>query len=525
MSKIFNIFIYIIFLISLDSTNSYASKSEYSSSSVSSEDSREGKKESVFDRHPLLKGVIITVDGGGTRGIIPLYFLHMLQKKLGVSLVDKVNVWGGTSIGGITVLGLNKPSKEDASQPEKTPEDLIKLVQQEATTIFPKSIYNSVTSIGGLRTNIYPASGIEWVLREQFGDAKLSDSIGNVIVAGYDTSRGEPVFFKSATAKDPSKYGEFDFYSMDVARLTSAAQTYFPPAQIQSIGGRIVEGIDGGNVANNITASALVEARKRYPDVLDWLVISLGTGKVQKTMSYSQIKNKGGLFWLKPTLDITMNGASQVVDYQLRELLPPEESDTGFYRTRYHRFNPILPPENSDLDNASPENMRQLLIHAEAYYREHESEFNEIVKELRKRPSIKEINRLAALKRQEEMEALSDSFSHLDLRSSHDSGAKTGLILRRKMDESISSKQGDKEKIEHRHQRSVSESEPFFQELGDDSETQKKLPRLVEFRRSSTKSMLPSLGSPRKFNPALLQQIRSSSSSDALDVEEGLEKK
>lgn len=338
------------------------------SSSSSSEESGSSTKKTA---------VIFTIDGGGTRGIMPAVMLDAIQKKLGSDLAPKVHMWGGASVGGIEAMMLNVPRDDDPTQPKYSPKDLIDLMPLEGSRIFPKSWYNTITSGGGLWAPHYPSSGIEDVALQYFGDTYLSQSLSNVIVSGFDIGRNMPVFFKSSSAKVKE---ESDFHMRDVARLTSSAQTYFPVAQIQSRTGRTVCGIDGGNVCNNITMSAIVEARKKFPDATDWLVVNFGTGSVVKTVDYDSIQNKGMLYWVRPTINITMDGVSSVVDYQLNELLPPVELGDGYYKRRYYRFQPTIPESLSGLD--SVENLSALRMIAENYVQEHDSEFTAIAEEL-----------------------------------------------------------------------------------------------------------------------------------------------
>lgn len=341
---------------------------EASSSSSSSEESGSSTKKTA---------VIFTIDGGGTRGIMPAVMLDAIQKKLGSDLATKVHMWGGASVGGIEAMMLNVPSDEDPTQPKYSPKDLIDLMPLEGARIFPKSWYNTITSGGGLFGPHYPSSGIEDVALHYFGDTYLSQSLSNVIVSGFDIGRNMPVFFKSSSAKVKE---DSDFHMRDVARLTSSAQTYFPVAQIQSRTGKVVCGIDGGNVCNNITMSAIVEARKKFPEATDWLVVNFGTGRVVKTVDYDTIQNKGMLYWVRPTINITMDGVSSVVDYQLNELLPPVELGDGYFKRRYYRFQPTIPESLSSLD--SVENLTSLRMIAENYVQEHDSEFTAIAEEL-----------------------------------------------------------------------------------------------------------------------------------------------
>ena len=60
--------------------------------------------------------VIFTIDGGGTRGILPAVMLDALQKKVGQELTPLVHMWGGTSVGGIEALMLNTPSSDDPTK-------------------------------------------------------------------------------------------------------------------------------------------------------------------------------------------------------------------------------------------------------------------------------------------------------------------------------------------------------------------------------------------------------------------------
>ena len=56
---------------------------------------------------------ILTIDGGGVRGIIPITILESMEEKLQMNLGKKVSlaeyfdIMAGTSTGGIIVLGLN----------------------------------------------------------------------------------------------------------------------------------------------------------------------------------------------------------------------------------------------------------------------------------------------------------------------------------------------------------------------------------------------------------------------------------
>ena len=112
--------------------------------------------------------------------------------------------------------------------------------------------------------------------------------------------------------------------------------------------------IDGGVFANNPAACALVEARTTHPEATDFLVVSLGTGVLNHSLSFAATRTWGVAKWAVPLLDIVFDGVSSTVDYQLRKLLPDGECQ------RYYRFQTTLDGHNHALDNTSPANITAL---------------------------------------------------------------------------------------------------------------------------------------------------------------------
>src|SRR5260370_31881858 len=89
--------------------------------------------------------------------------------------------------------------------------------------------------------------------------------------------------------------------------------------------------IDGGVFANNPAACALVEARATYPDAGSYLVVSLGTGSLTRSLPLSLARYWGSARWAVPLLNIVFDGVSSTVDHQLRQLLPAESGDGQRY--------------------------------------------------------------------------------------------------------------------------------------------------------------------------------------------------
>ncbi len=194
---------------------------------------------------------ILSIDGGGIKGIIPLIILKYIADKTEKPIHKLFDVIGGTSTGGIIALGLN--SKIAGTEEIYTPQEILKFYTEEEQV---KKIFQKDTSYSwegaknwfrdnisaktpwvknwanvngaGLHTSEYIDKGIKEFLQEKFGkELKMSQlTTGcDVTVYSYDIENCEPYWFNTKKAKDDPKD---DYYVWQAARSTSAAPTFFP---------------------------------------------------------------------------------------------------------------------------------------------------------------------------------------------------------------------------------------------------------------------------------------------------------
>jgi uncharacterized protein len=290
---------------------------------------------------------VLSIDGGGIRGIIPALILSEIEKRTNRSIASLFDLVAGTSTGGILALGLTVPKSPDATL--YSAEQMAEMYEREGKRIFSRSALRTVFACDNLTWMKYSSIGIEQVLLEYFGDARLRDCGTDLLIPSYELERRLPFFFRSANARQRPDY---DFAARDVARAASAAPSYFEPV-------RLLTGspdqhytlIDGGVFANNPAACALVEARATYPDASGYLVVSLGTGSLARTLPLGLAKYWGTVRWAKPLLDVVFDGVSSTVDYQLRQLLPVES---------YFRFQTAIGSDAHGLDNTAEANIATL---------------------------------------------------------------------------------------------------------------------------------------------------------------------
>ena len=319
---------------------------------------------------------ILSIDGGGIRGIIPAMLLAEIERRTGQSTAHLFDLVAGTSTGGIIALGLTIPKTQ--STPLYTAQHFVELYENEGHRIFSRSFARALFTTDSFTWKKYSSTGIETVLQEYFGEARLRDAVTDVLVTSYEIERRFPFFFKSRNARLRPDY---DFPARHVARATSAAPTYFEPMRLPSgTNSEYYTLIDGGVFANNPAACALVEARTTSP-VADYMVVSLGTGSLMRTLPLNLTKYWGALRWAKPLLDIVFDGVSATVDYQLQELMCQSTNDCQLY----YRFQVELDGHSHSIDDASPENIATLKGLAENLIKKESGKLDELCETLEKK--------------------------------------------------------------------------------------------------------------------------------------------
>ena len=261
---------------------------------------------------------ILTIDGGGMRGIIPARVISHLSQILREAgderpFYSHFDLIAGTSTGGFLASGLTCPrecTNLDADERDETiikhterekgffkkpyevedgsirrapdPEMLEKLYSEEGWRIFQRP---SISLFGPIFQDKYDSRNLERFLYDTFGDTDLSELLTPTAIISYETKSGSPYIFRS--------YDSHSFKLREALRATSAAPTYFAPAVLNDrITGERLVFIDGGVGANNPAMLAYIEARKLYPNADEFRMLSLSTGKAP--YSFDPTKTGGG---------------------------------------------------------------------------------------------------------------------------------------------------------------------------------------------------------------------------------------
>jgi hypothetical protein len=212
---------------------------------------------------------ILSIDGGGIRGIIPASTLIALEQQIGKPAREVFDFMAGTSTGALIAAAL--AAGVSATR-------ILEIYTQRADEIFtpPKFIADAKRFVEGY---MYDPADIKRVVDSEFGAAAawvLNDSpVGLLLTAkGINT---HPWYFVRDNPKNAGTTGGLGL--VDCAVASAAAPTYFSPCTV-TIGGQPTVLVDGGvGVTGNPVYQACVEAF--YYDNFtpaDTRVVSLGTG-------------------------------------------------------------------------------------------------------------------------------------------------------------------------------------------------------------------------------------------------------
>jgi len=334
--------------------------------------------------------IILSIDGGGIRGIVPAAILGYLEEKIQDitgderlkigSLFDFV---AGTSTGSIvgSLMLIPKESKDgEILKPKFKMSEIVKMYVELGDNVFKKNPWHSIKTLWGLTGPKYLASNIETPLLTFMDHYKLSDLIKPCMFSGYDIKERRVNFYTNSD--ENKKY--VDYYLKDVIRGSTSIPSYFPPAHFKE-GTNENTIIDGGVFANNPSLAAYIEVSKtlydgkiKKFDPNELMVISLGTGQFkQKSFSYNKISHWGKAQWMIPMIDVLLTSHSEVTDYEMKKLFSSYDS-----LHNYKRLNPPLIQASSSALDASRENVTKLLLDAKTYTEINKEMLNTLAREI-----------------------------------------------------------------------------------------------------------------------------------------------
>lgn len=335
---------------------------------------------------------VLSIDGGGIRGIIPAIILKEIEKRTQKRIWQLFDLIAGTSTGGFLAMILTMPNPENKTVARYDMEEIINMYRVDGKNIFHEPFLQRLTDLDDLLRPKYPFEGKEKVAKKYLQDTALKDALTNIFITSYDIQIRLPVFFINNPKFERHSGTSFrklctDYKMIEAAMATTAAPTFFEPYKLAMRGCDDNDDyalVDGAMFANNPTALAIVEAiiynknQSEQIPLKDILVTSLGTGSLTRKFPYEQAVNWGKIQWIQPLINIFIDGASEIANYQLRQLLP----DAQDIHKQYYRFQKELTEASDDLDNTTEENMELLEKTAHTIIQEKSKQLDKLCEQL-----------------------------------------------------------------------------------------------------------------------------------------------
>ena len=325
---------------------------------------------------------LLSLDGGGTKGVFHAYFLNELEKTLGSCVRDSFDYIGGTSIGGILALVLTHPLLWMNNRNDFKIEDLLakKIEEKLLSVIFgpPRSCFMPPRlGLFGSKYGDRVKHMQDFYTNEFFGNQNFgSDCAKPTMIFSYSLVENAAKIFKSWRPNSQ------EFPVPTVARATSAAPMFFPAVSYK---GDIL--IDGGVAANDPSFLMGYEARKNAGNLqAPLIIVSLGTCMRGYT-EYKSCYSGGMIDWASKFVSLTMETQQRITTYlqghdtncalycdgcienNFHEMLGPDEDCYADYHywnnVHYFRFAPLI---EGGLDITDPKLLNGLKVRAQTFF-------------------------------------------------------------------------------------------------------------------------------------------------------------
>ena len=297
---------------------------------------------------------ILSIDGGGVRGIIPIIWLTHLEKRAGRRTAELFDLIVGTSVGGMIALALTCPRGGGAPYSAR---EVRNLNFTSAKSIFPRDHARRDPAAAPPGASMYPAQPLQHFLEEVLGDTKLSQATLPVAVTTCDLAATQALHFAGG-GLDQSQLGDAPMAL--AARATGSLPRFFPAVTYTDPGGKTRELVDGGLAADDpaLVAYSLGLSLPRDDDGV--LLVSLGTGtsgaSIGLLLNAEQTRNNADLQALEQDFAMVFSGPGQLMRESLRRM-----PDTNYVRIQAR----LLPGTNHASNDAGARNILGLLASAE----------------------------------------------------------------------------------------------------------------------------------------------------------------
>lgn len=297
---------------------------------------------------------ILSIDGGGVRGIIALQFLKNLENEKNIKISEYFDAFAGTSTGALIVILLSY-FKYSASEILENVYNVDNL-----SSIMHSSWWHRLFSFKAKYTDVNKLKLISSLFDNK--DPSIYDVDKHLMVVAYNPITKQPILFRNY-------FDQPNYSLLDICNATSAAPTIYPMAKIRvpNTDSEFIWGIDGGVYCNNPSNIIYQDIYEMYPDCTISL-LSLGTGITKPVLTKNVNPNIGKLEWLieDDIFDIIMDSNQLASHYQTRRMCIDNHH-------HYLRINKYLELASNLIDNVSQSNHQNLIIEGNNWWEQYKN--------------------------------------------------------------------------------------------------------------------------------------------------------
>lgn len=276
---------------------------------------------------------LLSLDGGGIRGLMHLYALVKLEEITQKSVIDLFDGIAGTSIGGVIACLLTLPNPDLPTRPLYSARDVLEIMLQNKAEM----VVTKWESLGGILGTHYRTTPVKNFLEKLLGKNNFKNRLLPTVLVTHDLHSYSERFISTVDTQD--------FYTKDVAMATCAAPTYYEPQYVKTIDCSNEYLLsDGGTAMNNPILAGISLIQQHYgASMNDIHAVSLGTGVIGESRDGDFLHGGGCFDWAHEIADLCIDGQLSVI----------ESTAKLYLGNRYHRFNPHLGKGNVRLDDVS----------------------------------------------------------------------------------------------------------------------------------------------------------------------------
>lgn len=308
------------------------------------------------------RAFILTIDGGGVRGLVPAVVLREVHRRLMVRRPDLHQIHrcfdlvAGTSVGALITSLITTPAEPGSPQAMMQPDAVPAFLRKSFPSIFPAGTFRRRRSSTDTTRSAYEPAGDAGAQHDAYKGATVEAALTRVLYTAYDPERREPLLV-TGTGRD----GTAAMPLRDLIKGATAAPTFHGPAR--TVGrdtGSMRTLIDGSVFMNDPAVAALGHAVSLGMDPENIVVLSLGTGRPSNAYAFDEVNSWEIDDWVSPkrafpVFSMLTSGQSAATALVMEQLL-----NTPGRPRRYIKIDGPLTAGSDNIDDASDRNMDEL---------------------------------------------------------------------------------------------------------------------------------------------------------------------